>query len=73
MRNRVVVIDNEGNPISFWGLVNVAYDYIAASYPTDTQEVYTFKSGGSGGTTVKTVTVDYVDSSKAQLSAVTAT
>lgn len=45
-------------------LVNVAYDYIAATYPSATQEVYTYKTGGSGGTTVATITVNYVDSSK---------
>jgi hypothetical protein len=45
-------------------LVNVAYDYVAVTYPTSTQEVYTFNTGGSGGTTVATVTVNYTDSTK---------
>jgi hypothetical protein len=45
-------------------LVNVAYDYVSVTYPIATQEVYTFKSGGSGGTTVATVTVNYTDSTK---------
>jgi hypothetical protein len=45
-------------------LVNVAYDYVAVTYPTTTQEVYAFKSGGSGGTTTATVTVNYTDTTK---------
>jgi len=45
-------------------LVKVAYDYIDASYPSSTQEVYTYKTGGSGGTAVAVVTVNYSDSSK---------
>lgn len=45
--------------------VDVAWDYLAVTYPAATQEVYTFKSGGSGGTTVKTITVNYTTSAKA--------
>ena len=45
-------------------LVNVAYDYVAVTYPTTTQEVYTFKTGGSGGTTVATITVNYTTTAK---------
>lgn len=48
-------------------LVTEQFDYIAATYPTSSQEVYTYKSGGSGGTTVATVTVNYTDSTKANL------
>lgn len=44
------------------------YDYIDVAYPTSTQEIYTFKSGGSGGTTVSTITVNYVSSTKDQIS-----
>lgn len=46
------------------GLVSETYDYIAVTYPLATQEVYTFKSGGSGGTTVATLTVNYTTSTK---------
>lgn len=45
-----------------------AWDYLAVTYPSATQEVYTFKTGGVGGTTVATATVDYTDSTKASLS-----
>jgi len=48
-----------------------AYDYVSVAYPDDTTEVYTFKQGGSGGTTVETVTITYVDNTKEQLSTVT--
>ena len=46
------------------GLVTEAYDYVSVTYPSSAQEVYAFKSGGVGGTTVATVTVNYVDSDK---------
>jgi hypothetical protein len=51
-------------------LITEAFDYISAAYPTSTTEVYTYKSGGAGGTTVGTVTVTYVDATKAQVSSV---
>lgn len=43
------------------------YDYIAITYPTSTSEVYTYKTGGSGGATVGTMTINYTDSTKAVL------
>lgn len=49
-------------------LVNVAYDYVSVNYTSATQEIYTFKTGGSGGTTVATVTINYTDSTKANIS-----
>lgn len=52
-------------------LINVDYDYVAATYPDATTEIYTFKAGGSDGTTVATITVVYTDASKANLSTVT--
>jgi hypothetical protein len=53
-------------------LVPVAYDYIAYTSGA-TNDVYVYKTGGSGGTTVKTVTITYTDASKAVLSSVAAT
>lgn len=52
-------------------LVPEAYDYIAATYPTTSSEVYTYKTGGASGTTVATVTVVYTDATKNVLSSVT--
>ena len=50
---------------------SVEYDYIGVTYPTTSSEVYTYKTGGSGGTTVQTLTVVYTDSTKAVLTSVT--
>ena len=47
------------------------HDYIEAGYPNSTTETYTYKTGGSGGTTVGTITVVYTDSTKANISSVT--
>ena len=54
-------------------LVVSLYDYVKATYPIDTTEVYTFKTGGSGGTTVATITIVYVDNTKAKIDTVTRT
>lgn len=48
-------------------IVTVPYDYISVTYPTNTEEIYVFKTGGSGGTTVATVTINYTDSTKNSL------
>ena len=42
----------------------VEYDFVQAAYPDATTEVWTFKSGGSGGTIVRTLTITFVDSTK---------
>jgi hypothetical protein len=54
-------------------LVNVAYDYISLNLFSATTEIYTYKSGGSGGTTVATVTVIYTSSAKTDISSVALT
>ena len=51
------------------GLVTVPFDYISLS-ETSTTDVYTYKNGGSGGTTVATVTITYTDSTKCTISTV---
>jgi hypothetical protein len=56
---------------TFPGLIGIQYDYISVAYPSDTTEVYTFKVGGSGGTTVAIVTIVYTDNTKVNLSTVT--
>lgn len=50
--------------VSLGQLINFNYDYISVAYPDNDTEVYTYKSGGSGGTTVGTITVNYTDSTK---------
>ena len=47
------------------------YDYISVAYPDSVTETYIYKSGGSGGTTVATITVVYTSSTKDSLSSVT--
>jgi hypothetical protein len=54
-------------------LEGIEFDYIAATYPNATTEVYTYKSGGVSGTTVATVTVVYSNASKAELVSVART
>lgn len=52
-------------------LSGIAYDYVSINYSGTTSDVYTFKTGGSGGTTVATITLGYTDSGKGTLSTVT--
>lgn len=54
-------------------MIPTAYDYVSVAYPDAVTEVYTFKTGGSGGTVVSTVTVVYTDASKNFLSSATRT
>lgn len=53
------------------GLSLPEYDYLSVDYTNSTTETYTFKSGGSGGTTVSTIVVVYTDSTKENVSTVT--
>ncbi len=55
------------------GLNIPKYDYVVVTYPTTTSEVYTFKTGGAGGTTVAVVTIVYTDTTKDFISTVTKT
>lgn len=50
------------------GLVPVAFDYIGLDYSGSTTDVYTYKTGGSGGTTVAIVTVTWTSSAKTIMS-----
>ena len=59
---------SEDTLLALAGLVTEAYDYFSVAYPTTTQEVYTYKTGGSGGTTVATVTINYIDATKVDIS-----
>ena len=62
---KVILVDGAGT------ILNGAYDYIEATYPTASSELYTYKLGGAAGTTVKTVTVVYTNSAKDVLTSVT--
>lgn len=67
---RVTEFDSNGNALGGFNLP--AYDYVSNS-PTSTTDTFTFKTGGSGGTTVATVAIVYTDSSKNTLSSATKT
>ena len=64
--------NTSGEIIIGGSLVKENYDYISVAYDTTT-DTYTFKTGGSGGTTVATVVVAYTDSTKVSISSVTKT
>jgi len=73
---KVVILDGQFQPygetnplaISSSGLVNFVYDYVSVNYATATTEIYTFKTGGSSGTTTGVITLTYTDSTKDNLS-----
>lgn len=81
--------DNNRNPVDLWAdatthrllttstvsntFLATPYDYVSVAYPTTSSEVFTFKTGGSGGPTVSTVTIVYTDDTKDNLSTVTRT
>ncbi len=54
-------------------LSGISWDYMSVAYTDADTETYTFKSGGSGGTTVATVVINYTDSTKEFISDVTRT
>lgn len=54
-------------PIQTIQLFTKPYDSITVTYPSGTQEVYASRVGGIGGTVQQTATVNYVDSTKANL------
>lgn len=45
-------------------LEGLEFDYIGATYPSSTTEVYTYRNGGSLGPVVATITVVYANPSK---------
>lgn len=54
-------------------LVSSNYDYMSGTYPDAVTEIFVYKLGGSGGSTVATVTFVYTDSTKANISTITRT
>jgi hypothetical protein len=72
----VTIDDTTGGVIvssSVSTLVPFSYDYIGYTNTNTTTDQYVYKSGGSGGTTVATVTIVYTDTTKTQPSTVTRT
>lgn len=60
--SKVALDVNTLNPVQIFTL---PFDAITATYPSGTQEVYQSRVGGTSGTVQQTVTVNYVDSTKA--------
>jgi len=54
-----VAVDSDGRLNMVSGLVPEEYDYIALSYTGDDLTGVVYKTGGSGGTTVATLTLAY--------------
>ena len=54
-------------------LVPFAFDFIAANYSGSTVDVYTYKTGGSSGVVVATITVTWTDATKSVLVSVART
>lgn len=45
-------------------LAGIDWDAVSATYPSNTTEIYAFKTGGLSGTVVATVTIVYTNASK---------
>ena len=70
----VSIYDANGKQVSIGsGLVSVAYDTIVPNYSGSTTDVYVYNIGGTGGTTVATLTISYVDSTKAVMTSIVKT
>lgn len=52
-------------------VAGVDYDYLDVQQTDSDTETYVFKTGGSGGTTVRTIVVNYTSSTKADIDNVT--
>lgn len=55
------------NAKSSAGVFTIPFDAITITYPSGTQEVYKSRVGGVGGTVQQTATLNYSDSTKANL------
>lgn len=64
-----IAVTLEGASPGFFGslLQGVDFNYIGATYPSSTQESYTYRDGGAAGTIVAVIDVTYTNSSKSDL------
>ena len=58
------IVNPDGTNVFAGLLSGVTWDFLQVTYPTTTTETFTFKDGGSGGTTEAVVTITYTDTSK---------
>jgi len=54
-------------------IAGIQYDFIGVTFPNTITEIYTYRTGGSGGTITATVTAVYTAASKLDLLSVTRT
>ena len=62
--DNILAINDDGS-VKTVQIFTLPFDAITATYPSPTQEIYQSRVGGIGGTVQQTVTINYVDSSKA--------
>lgn len=67
-----ILTDAYGSLLTANGLSLPSWDYMSLGISSET-ETYTFKTGGSGGSTVATVTIVYTDSGRTDILTVTKT
>ncbi len=67
------LFDANNNAVSPNPLNLSPYDYVTMTIAPAGTETYTFKTGGSGGTTTNTVVIVYTDASRTDISTVTKT
>jgi hypothetical protein len=68
-----VLATSTGVLISGSGIGIPAYDFVSMVISPSDTETYTFKTGGSDGSTVATVIIVYTDSTRIDISTVTKT
>lgn len=68
--NHWLKVSVQGSVATTTGLSVPAHDYVSYTNTSSVVDTYVFKTGGSGGTTVATLTITYTDSSKAQVQSV---
>lgn len=68
--NRALVGDDGSLRVTAGLTAGIDYDYLDVQQTDADTETYVFKTGGSGGTTVRTVVVTYTSSSKSDIDTV---
>lgn len=71
--NTVINPATEDTLAALAGMVTSAFDYIEATYPTSSSEIYVYKTGGTSGTIISTITIVYTDTTKEFISTITKT
>lgn len=72
-RLRRIHTDSQGNVIQVSGISLKPFDYMSRDLTDSVTETYTFKSGGSSGTTTNTMIIVYTDSTLNTILSITKT